>query len=121
MALIPQALDQLKGNDASFETSSSSSIQNLKLYYVFNVVTKSLGLVLYHNRIYDDKLIEELQNKRTTKFNVVVPSAKMLEDALKLDRVHTFGDLSEGQLFEKMDHVTEWASLDQKSTHGEKE
>jgi hypothetical protein len=49
MVLIPQALDQLKGNDASFETASSSSIQTLKLYYVSNVVTRSLGLVLYHN------------------------------------------------------------------------
>ena len=47
--LLPQALDQLKGNDASFETASSSSIQTVKLYYVKDVVTKSLGLVFYHN------------------------------------------------------------------------
>ena len=47
--LLPQALDQLKGNDASFETASSSSIQTLKLFYVFNVATKSLGLIFYHN------------------------------------------------------------------------
>ena len=49
--LLPQALEQLKGNDASFETACSSSIQTVKLYYNLNVVTKSLGLVLYHNSL----------------------------------------------------------------------
>ena len=47
--LLPQALDQLKGNDASFETASSSTLQPLKLYYVKGVATKSLGIVFYHN------------------------------------------------------------------------
>ena len=51
--LLPQALDQLKGSDASFETASSSSIQTVKLYYVKDVVTKSLGLVFYHDYIYE--------------------------------------------------------------------
>ena len=51
MVLLPQAFEQLKSNDCSFETASSVSIQPLKLYYVFNVVTKSLGLVLYHNAL----------------------------------------------------------------------
>ena len=107
MVLIPQALDQLKGNDASFETASSSSIQTLKLYYVSNVVTRSLGLVLYHNWIRRGKMTDELQ-----KWNVVVPSAKMLEIALKLERVHTFGDISVSQLFEKIIWLTEIATTE---------
>ena len=90
--LLPQALDQLKGNDASFETASSSSIQTVKLYYVKDVVTKSLGLVFYHNDIGD----HPLQNY----WNLVIPSTKMLEIALGLDRVHTRGDISMSQLLE---------------------
>ena len=104
MVLIPQALDQLKGNDASFETASSSSIQTLKLYYVSNVVTRSLGLVLYHNRINNrGEHLRDLQKK----YNVVVPSTEMLEIALKLERVHTFGDISVSQLLEKINWLTE--------------
>ena len=37
---------------------------------------------------------------------VVVPSSEMLKIALKLDRVHTFGDMSNSQLVEKIDWVT---------------
>ena len=85
MVLLPQALDQLKGTDASFEAASSSSLQTLKLYYVSNVVTKSLGLVLYHDNGY---------SYLSKKWDVVIPSIKMLEIALKLDRVHTFGGIS---------------------------
>ena len=118
VVLLPAALDQLKGNDASFETATSSSIQTLKLYYVFKVAIKSLGLVFYHNGIYiDGKIRADLQNR----YDVVVPSAKMLEIALKLDQVHTFGDMSLSQVIEKMDSVTERISTGQKSAHGERE
>ena len=85
--LLPQALDQLKGSDASFETASSSSIQTVKLYYIKDMVTKSLGIVLYQCFLQND-------------WNLVVPSAKMLEIALGLDRVHTHGDKSKSQLLE---------------------
>ena len=50
-----------------------------------------------------------------------MPSAKMLKIALKLDQVHTFGDMSLSQVIEKMDSVNEWVSTGQKSVHGEKE
>ena len=112
MVLIPQALAKLKGNDASFETASSSSIQTLKLYYVSNVVTRSLGLVLYHNKIDRRKMNDDLQNKGMYKWNVVVPSAEMLEIALKLERVHTFGDISVSQLLEKINWLTEIATTE---------
>ena len=111
MVLLPQAFEQLKNND--FETASSVSIQPLKLYYVFNVVTRSLGLVLYHNDMgyrgrYEDFLQEE--------WNLVVPSSNMLAIALKLDEVHTFGDMSKSQLFEKMGWLIEKAITEDKKS-----
>ena len=111
MVLLPQAFEQLKNND--FETASSVSIQPLKLYYVFNVVTRSLGLVLYHNDMgycggYTDNLQEE--------WNLVVPSSNMLAIALKLDEVHTFGDMSKSQLFEKMGWLIEKAITEDKKS-----
>ena len=36
----------------------------------------------------------------------------MLEIALKLDEVHTFGDMSKSQLFEKMDWLIEKAIIE---------
>ena len=111
MVLLPQAFEQLKNND--FETASSVSIQPLKLYYVFNVVTRSLGLVLYHNDMgYRGRYTDFLQEE----WNLVVPSSKMLEIALKLDEVHTFGDMSKSQLFEKMGWLIEKAITEDKKS-----
>ena len=45
----------------------------------------------------------------------------MLEITLKLDRVHTFGDMSLSQVIEKVDSATEWVSTGQKNAHGVKE
>ena len=39
--------------------------------------------------------------------NAVIPSRKILKVGLKLDEVHTFGDLSMSQLIEKIDYLTE--------------
>ena len=47
-ALIPQSLDYLKSSDAQFETVSSSRIQTVMLFYRENIVTHSIGIVLYH-------------------------------------------------------------------------
>ena len=38
----------------------------------------------------------------------------MLKKALKLDQVHTFGDISESQLVEKFDFVTERVLFNQR-------
>ena len=46
------------------------------------------------------------------RYKVVVPSTEMLEIALKLDRVHTFLDMSVSQLFEKMNWLTEIATTE---------
>ena len=51
MVLLPSVFEQLEGTDASFETASSASIQTIKIFYKHKVVTKSIGLVLYNNRI----------------------------------------------------------------------
>ena len=47
--LIPQTLENLKSNDASFETASSSGIQTLMLFYRHGLITQSIGLIFYHN------------------------------------------------------------------------
>ena len=48
-ALIPQSLEFLKSNDAQFETVFSSRIQTIMIFYRDNLVTHSIGIVLYHN------------------------------------------------------------------------
>ena len=58
---------------------------------------------MYHNYIDKGKHCDELQNE----YNVVTPCATMLKKALKLDRVHTFGDFSDSQIFEKLDFLVE--------------
>ena len=47
--LIPQCFEYLKSSDAQFETVSSSRIQTIMLFYRDNLVTHSIGIVLYHN------------------------------------------------------------------------
>ena len=63
MTLFPWALDFINSSDAQFETSSSSKIQTLKLFYKYDTVTHSIGLVFYHNQIYFGKLLDDLQTK----------------------------------------------------------
>ena len=94
--LLPQALDQLKGNDASFETASSSKIKTLKLFYKYNIATQSIGLVFAHNLVHE----EGFKGKE-------VLCHKMLKYGLKLDRVHTYKDFSLSQLEEKITWIIE--------------
>jgi hypothetical protein len=62
MTLFPWALDFINSSDAQFETSSSSKIQTLKLFYKYDTVTHSIGLVFYHDRInYKGELEDALQ------------------------------------------------------------
>ena len=83
------------------------------LFYKHNLVTHSIGLVLYHNGIHFtyEKLDSELQDK--DKINAVVPCRDMLKKALKLDQVHVFGDISMSQFLEKIDFVIEKANGNQ--------
>ena len=62
MTLFPWALDFINSSDAQFETSSSSKIQTLKLFYKYDTVTHSIGLVFYHNEINYGVLNKYLQN-----------------------------------------------------------
>ena len=48
MTLIPWSLDYIDSSDAQFETASSSKIQTLQLFYKYDIVTHSIGLVLYY-------------------------------------------------------------------------
>ena len=62
--------------------------------------------MLYHNEFFGD---DSLQND----FNAVVPCHQMLKKALKLDQVHTFGDISKSQVVEKLDLMIEIALFNQ--------
>ena len=44
-------------------------------------------------------------------WNLIAPCTEMLQIALRLDRVHTFGNISPSQLYERMDWVTEMAII----------
>ena len=85
------------------------------LFYRHNLVTRSIGIVLYHNIILgrghgksEGKLSNSLQRGAT-------PCVTMLKEALKLDRVHKFGDISISQILEKMDFVTELTLINDSS------
>ena len=90
MTQIPWALDFINSSDAQFETSSSSKIQTLQLFYKYDTVTHSIGLVLYDDCLNDSR------------FGVAL-CHQMLKKALKLNKVHSFGGLSMSQFVEKID------------------
>ena len=75
------------------------------LFYSNNLVTHAIGIVFYHNGEYgvDAEEMVECQDY----INAVIPSRQILKKGLKLDEVHTFGDLSKSQLIEKIDYLTE--------------
>ena len=77
MTLIPWSLDFIDSSDAQFETASSSKIQTLQLFYKHNIVTHSIGLVLFHNETFSKGL------KHSGK--TVASSHQMLKKTLKLD------------------------------------
>ena len=81
ITLIPWSLDFINSSDAQFETSSSSKIQTLQLFYKYDTVTHSVGLVICHHGTTSDEF-------------GVVPCHQMLKKALKLDQVHTYCELS---------------------------
>ena len=89
MVLLPQTFRFMNANDASFETASSSKIKTLKLFYKYNIATQSIGLVFTHG------------TKKYTQGKEVLLH-KMLKYGLKVDRVHTYVDLSLSQLEEKI-------------------
>ena len=79
MVLIPACFENIIGTDAQFETANSSQIKTLMLFYRHRLVTKSIGLVLYHNEArYGGDHLDDLQNK----YNVVDPCTTMLRKAL---------------------------------------
>ena len=81
----------MSANDVSFETVQSSKIKTVKLYYKYNSVAQSIGLVFGHGWILDYDY----------------QCHKMLKQGLKLDRVHLYRDLSMSQLEEKITWVIE--------------
>lgn len=71
------------------------------LFQSLDLVTHSIGLILYHNDF--SGLDHDLQKEH----NSVIPCRDMLKKALKLDKVHVYGDISRSQLVEKFDSIIE--------------
>jgi hypothetical protein len=87
----------MNANDVTFETATSSKIKTIKLYHKHNIATLSIGLVFAHTDYYgkgNDVLLH-----------------KMLKYGLKVDRVHTYVDLSESQQEEKIMWVVEMTAF----------
>ena len=85
----------MSGNDVNFETASSAKIKTIKLYYKHKVVMLSIGLVIAHKCQYDESWDE------------AILCHNMLKQGLKVDRVHTYRDLSLSQYEEKITWVVE--------------
>ena len=60
MVLIPQTLEFLKSDDASFEAASSNRIQTIMLFYRHDVITHSIGIIFYHNAFFKNSLYYDL-------------------------------------------------------------
>ena len=99
MVLLPHVFDLISGNDASFETVSSSGIKTIKLFHKHNIVSKSIGLVIANKMVFDD----EFDNSPLCR--------KMIKYGLKLDQVHAFKGLSMSQYEEKITWVIEKTSF----------
>ena len=97
---IPTIFDQLQSSDASFETASSNQLQHLQLYYAKNIVTHSIGIVFYNEGTDRGKFEKKLKT-----FGYVDNCKKMLQEYIKLDRVHVFGCYSTSQILEKFNWV----------------
>ena len=83
---IPKTLDYLDGKDVNFETSSSARLDTIKLYYLHNIAAHSLALVFASHYNYDDTRDSERH------FSII------LKKSLKVERVHTYINLSFSQL-----------------------
>ena len=90
---LPKTLDYLDGKDANFETSSSARLDTIKLYYLHNIAAHSLALVFANHTEYDNT------------HNSEIYFSEMLKKSLKVERVHTYINLSFSQLQEKMTWV----------------
>ena len=87
---LPTVFDYLQSSDASFETASSNQLQHLQLFYSYNTVTDSIGVIFYHNKTVSNKM----ENKLEKEYNLLEPCYRMLKNYIDLDRVHKFGNLS---------------------------
>ena len=105
---IPSIFDYLSSSDASFETASSNQLQHLQLFYAYNLVTNTIGVIFYHNHTETGELVDKLQsNKSNHGFNLITPCYRMLKNYIDLERVHIFGDLSPSQILEKFNWIEE--------------
>ena len=96
MVLLPQAFSFMNAHDVTFETATSSKIKTIKLYHKHNIATLTIGLVFAHGRnTYGN---EECLHR-------------MLKYGLKVDRIHTYVDLSLSQLEEKIMWVIEMTAF----------
>ena len=83
---LPKTLDYLDGKDVNFETSSSARLDTIKLYYLHNIAAHSLALVFANH--------SQRENTRDSE----VYFSEMLKKSLKVERVHTYINLSFSQL-----------------------
>ena len=83
---LPRTLDYLDGKDVNFETSSSARLDTIKLYYLHNIAAHSLALVFANH--------SRRENTRDSE----VYFSEMLKKSLKVERVHTYINLSFSQL-----------------------
>ena len=94
---IPEVFDDLYSADANFETATSNTIQSLKIFYKFNIVTHKIAVV-FVNGVW-------LPGWRRD----VLPSAKLavdlLKDKLDFTDVNMYVDLSKSQMIEKLDMI----------------
>ena len=104
---LPGVFDYLQSSDASFETVASNQLQHLQLFYAYNIVTNSIGVIFYHNHTETGELVDKLQSTKKEGYNLIEPCYRMLKNYIDLDRVHTFGDLSPGQILEKFVWIQE--------------
>ena len=89
---IPQCFDALYGVDAKFEMSASNTLQQLKLVYNHNIITRAIAMVFVFTYGYEKKN----SSKKAE-------ASRLLFKDLDFDQVEIYTDLSKGQVIEKLD------------------
>ena len=99
---IIQVLESLQGSDTNLELVQSSTLRPLRLFYVYNVVQRTLGFIFVQTHLKNIQWtgqIKPFKGKRypADELAELVKKEMMAKDALDITDVEIFVDLSKVQ------------------------
>ena len=96
---IPAVFEQLKGQDANFEMTSSNTLQKLELPYRNNIVSKSRGIVFVTDGIERPNCEPLVYNNADKNGNMAF---SLFKDTFKFDTVELIENPTKQEVLEKL-------------------